>query len=644
VTSLALPDFGALADTHCVYIRFTSDSDYSTDKLPSTLGGALVVDNIVVTGDLAYNEDFEAGSVNANLALVNSAPSQPFGTWARVHPHATDNDACTENRTCAWIFTDPTLPAFTPEMAFGPDGVVVRNWLDNVIMSPWVAVPATPYAVETIVSYQEFPGNTLSTSRIIRSRSLRSRRRVDNTDTPALGDSVDCVSSWHLAHAWNSLNRFSWRTENRGFASEEGTTEIQVRFRVSDWQLVAQAGAPSPHDPGPGPYIDRVRVGRRIVNDPVFGNAWHLHAELAQDRFASDLSFMSGFENYTPSTDRFGTADFSMSREGSFTCSPCCTNCWFKRPDSIVVWVSDVRDAGITSIEFHGAIVAGPHAGKAPPPWSIGVNGFFTVPGNTTSFVDAYFIDLDDDYFRGGDVLYYFWTATDADGGFASFPDGMTTIPASLSEAEAATGGLFEVSFLPSIEWDPAYLARIAADSHGKLDPTPAELANSRQTTCILYDQMVNGDRRPGDAHRTSFMYTLDKLGYAGSYDVYDHTGGASINNNQVAGRATVEQATGYALIVLDAGFNHAMHAIPDGSEHEQRFDQSQWYRDWLAQANTSEIGAATLWILGPDLTEGESNEPLLLDEMGVVPVSRANQLHGCRWNSCRLCRRPRSP
>ena len=81
----------------------------------------------------------------------------------------------------------------------------------------------------------------------------------------------------------------------------------------------------------------------------------------------------------------------------------------------------DARNAGgITAVEWYGSIVSGPHAGKAPAPYTVGSNGFFAVTADSTpldwtgAFTGVFFADLDDTYFRGGDVLLYFWLATDA--------------------------------------------------------------------------------------------------------------------------------------------------------------------------------------------------------------------------------------
>ena len=211
-------------------------------------------------------------------------------------------------------------------------------------------------------------------------------------------------------------------------------------------------------------------------------------------------------------------------------------------------------------------------------------------------------MDLDDEYFRGGDVLIYFWAAADGGGGFASLPAGLTSVPSSIEDAQGATGGLLEVRYLPSIDWDPVYLARVAAHPSGKIDPTPEEIANSQQRTCILYYQHQS-TQRTGWAHRSAFMYTLDQFGYEGLYDVYTQTTSPYNYSVHLAGRATPEQARGYSLIIQDRQGIPRDRDSPAGMR-DGAIDQQTWYRDWLAQAASSESGRATLWLVGQDFVQ----------------------------------------
>ncbi len=633
VSNLALPDFGAPTVVHEVYIRFTSDPVNSDEDAgyPSAFNAGLIVDNVAVTGVLAYTEDFECGDVaclHPNVEFVNSSPSTPFGLWARLWPHPTDNDICTENTTCAWIFSDPSLLAYSPGMAFGPGGAVVRNWLDNVIVSPWVSLSGLPPASGTVLTFRRFPGNNFASGRIVQGWRVRSRVYVDNSDTPTPGDSIEVVTPWAHTTSWNSLSSFTWTTNRYDMSPHvpTGARDLQVSFRTSDWQLVNGATPPATLDPGPGPYLDRVRIGRRAaLTGPALGSSLGIglvDREVAQDGFPS--AEIGSCPQIVPTTDRFGACDFSpafVDPSCMWPVPPC-----YGLEDSITIYVRDVREAGITGAGIYAAIVAGPHVGKAPPPWSVGANGFFLVPAAPVQPGATHmFLDLDDEYFRGGDRLVYFWWGTDGAGGFTSSPAGLTGIPSSVAEAQQATGGLVEVAFLPRIDWDPAYLARIAADPSGKLTPTPQEIANSRQATSILYVRQRPAPRRHGSAHRSRFMHTLDQLGYGALYDEFYVNFTFSDYRHHLASRMSLEQATGYALIIQDSGDLGYGTIPPGGCERNRPVPQVQWYRDWLAQVSTSAAGMGTLWILGTNVVQ-DSN-PLIADDMGVTLANASQSL-----------------
>lgn len=537
-----------------------------------------------------------------------------FGQWGRMFQHITDNDVCSENTTCAWLFTDPANLATWPNMSFGPGGAVVRSGIDDVLLSPWVSLPSSPTDRATTLSLRFFPGNYLTRSNIVLGWSVRSKVRV-----PA--DSLDTVTSWAHEHRWEALGRFAWITSIADMTPfvDPRANEIQVGLRVADWSQIA--GEPEPTSPpyGPGPYVDRVRIGRRPVTGPIIHEGIDSRSQ-AQDAFATVQNTVAPGQHFSPSADRYGTCAFSRSGDLGING----TSQTVVTGDSIHVYVVDARDAGgITSVNLYGAIVAGPHVGKAPAPYVVAGNGFFSVLADscrsTTGQVAAghYFVDFDDTYLRGGDLLVYFWAATDAGGGFSSNPSGLTSLPNSVAAAEAATGGLLEVSALPKIAWAQEFLDRIAADPHGDLDPTAAELAGSQQESCILYVQMVDTRRRSGPGHRTPLMYTLDELGYEGHYDVYDVNGYGN-TNNQLASRASLAQLTGYGLIIQETGRPTDL-ALPSGGTRDgQKVNQSQMYRDYLAGGASNEIGSATLWLLGENLVESPI-DPQLLSTMGAT-------------------------
>lgn len=355
----------------------------------------------------------------------------------------------------------------------------------------------------------------------------------------------------------------------------------------------------------------------------------------AQDAFPTEIdpTFPPGSgERFRPTTDIFGTAAFSRSFDLGVAGSPSPN---LIVGDSITVTVQDQSGAGIVAVEWYGMILFGVHRDKSPPPWTIGPNNFFMVSADSVRdssgqvVPNEWYVDLDDDYFRGGDRLHYFWLARDGAGGVSSMPPGLTSVPTSLAEAEQATEGLFEVSFLPTINWSTAYRNRVVADPHGKLDPTPDEIAQSYQRNCILYVQQLDPRRRAiGFAGSTAFGYNTAMMlslnvGELLAYDVYDHEGLGGMNNH-LGGRATSEQAGGYNMIIYDAGNRPPDgEIVPDGSVLDgQKVDQAGWFRSWLDAAATSPAGYAVLWIIGTDVVEERPTHPLYSVDAGVSLVT----------------------
>ena len=109
-------------------------------------------------------------------------------------------------------------------------------------------------------------------------------------------------------------------------------------------------------------------------------------------------------------------------------------------------------------------------------------------------------------------------------------------------------------------------------------------------------------------------MYTLDRLGYRGQYDVYDHQG-FGITNNHLGGRANVAQASGYALVIQDDGRSSLSPNMPDGSDfRSKKVNQTLWYRNYLAQGAGGLVGTASLWLIGENTAFETSTNPLITD------------------------------
>ena len=198
-----------------------------------------------MTGDLAYTEDFE-GALDANVTLANTAHATPFGEWARLYQHITDNDKCTENTTCAWLWSDPTLPAYYPDMAFGPGGCVVRNWLDDIIVSPWVSLQHDPRRRgHGALLCGASAASNYSASRIVHELERADpQSRIDNTDTPAPGDSIDVPTPWLHTSTGTSTRQLSPGPRPSGYdvlPRRWGARRSRCSFRVSDCQYDLRA-------------------------------------------------------------------------------------------------------------------------------------------------------------------------------------------------------------------------------------------------------------------------------------------------------------------------------------------------------------------------------------------------------------------
>ena len=110
-------------------------------------------------------------------------------------------------------------------------------------------------------------------------------------------------------------------------------------------------------------------------------------------------------------------------------------------------------------------------------------------------------------------------------------------------------------------------------------------------------------------------------MGYDGDYDVFDPQGYGN-TNNQLASRATIEQCTGYQLIVEDDGRSNLTPNIPDGGNFDnEKVKQATFYRGWLDAGMVSAAGRATLWILGESTVAEFPGNALFTTYCGVGAV-----------------------
>jgi hypothetical protein len=425
VNDLALPDYGLPNAEHTVYIRFVSGTSGSDedDRIDSPIDAAVIVDDIeIYDGQLAYAEDFE-GAISSNVQFVNAARTKPFGEWARLCTHVTDNQPCVDNMTKAWLFSHPLDIAIYSDMAFGPGAAVVRKWLDDVIISPWVQVPRLGRQ-SAVLSFREFPGQRFTQSKIARGFSLRGTSHGDTCITNWKGD-AGYESAWNSP--WQGMDSFNWvtRVNDASPFFEASWDSVRVRIRVSDWQWIAGAYPPVTLNPGPGPYIDRVRLGLLDVSPIIYpgpDTRWQ-----AQDAFPTVQNDALG-EHFSPDgANRYGTCAFSMVQDLGIPRPPAEAGSYrVLTGDSIVVQVGGSTSHRVRKVAFCYRIVQGPHENRMPP-ITMTVIDDPTIPpcqysevltdsilrceldfGNGYEDTHIFAVDFDDTYFMGGDVLQYF--------------------------------------------------------------------------------------------------------------------------------------------------------------------------------------------------------------------------------------------
>lgn len=665
VKGVFLETFGDNSTIHAAYIRFSSDESISDEDglfdSDDLINAALIVDNVVVsstsTGGLNYTETFDGDvQANENVFLINSARSTPFfgAPWARLYTHVTDNDKCTENTTKAWLLSDPSQTAnFPGDMAFAPGSAVLRLGMDEAIVSPWISL-AELSGGRPVLSFREFPGNVFEKGRIARSWSVRGRY-----------NSGTCVTRWSdeangsRNGPWQELDTFQWvdRVYDMGPVVNPDWDEVQVRIRVADLKALLGEAIPdltaSPN-PGPGPFIDRVRIGR--VPAGPFIDIGPDNRYQAQDAFPTQPATgipLSAGEHFEPSTDIFGTCAFSMATdinggEGTRVITG----------DSIVARIGSYGGE-ITKVSFVYRIVKGLHVGKKVLQDAVqhegGLSEYVLFAGQAFAGVRTFAMDFDDDYFRGSDVLEYFWYAegrvNQGPTVRVSYPPGITQSVENLTvmNAESLTDGLLEVSFLPGIAWDDIYRGRVIfSDAIGRVAPTPEEIAASTPSRRILYVNKANFDRRArrrvdgcesfsflclsDQLKRTALMWTLDHLDGSAAYDVYDVQGFGNTNNDPGSRSTIFQAADAYYLIIHDTG-EGSFAPLPDGSNKvSKRVDQMAWYRDYLDRGYLSPWRKTSLWVLGNNWASETSNgiiahTTLVQNRMGIFTVEKESPM-----------------
>jgi len=580
-----------------VVFSFTSDGAWSDqDNLFPTNVGAVWLDNIEITADTVpvLAEDFESGTADPSISFT-----APAGAGVPITPidnNLPSEDPCTVNNTFAWTFTDPNVTDGSghPIVPFGPP------YVDVSTVSPVLEVDQNGDVLNQDIFITP-DSNVIFDWWVYRDNPLDDLIFF-SYDVAARIDGVPCLQGWSNDNyvyygdfkIWDhwTVNVTEYLGDSSGGGAIDG---IAVRLSCVDmcpyWCDSQGSGANHPY----APFFDNMNVG--IVAGSALSWSYD-QPDRFQDNFPDHTGPFTGFVRM----DHAG--DYDWSDEGVPV----------SIVDSTVVTFNADLDGGVATTDYGGdigvrgdvfmywRITAGPHAGDISgdsgdplvdgntdlnglcySPW-LGAVEVFTgefwnkavcdsahYNGNTTPIENTWAFDLNDMYFLPGDELEIF---------FQGFSNGgnSSTIPTWAMSSDPDLRSYYTVRCLPS--------------------------GNST----LLF---VEDDRGLYPYWREAFEYN----GYT-SYDRYYTQAPSSGQSNGLAGRAELDDLTGYDCMIWDSGNIGA----------ESICDEDDKTRDDLLLTNWIDFAAQPTyaWFLGDnianDLAQGD---PFLTDVLGATLVEQ---------------------
>ncbi len=400
-----------------VRLRFTSDGAFDdADGNYDSHAGPIVIDDLAVEG-LAL-EDFEdelVGDVEADGWVAEARPA--FGSYFALFRGVTQlqQDPCVKNLSCLWAAIAGSTETFAcggfPQQAAVPKGNEFGEYISNRITSPPIPISGTgsrvdlqfsvyrDLAIDDLLFYVwDVRSVTNGCPGPWRSRGLiyYGTQKDWNTDTHPIGDLIDLTTATH----------------------------VQVRLGVFDRCFVLCGIVPDPCH-GNSPMFDNVRVYRVDIDGPVWSTR---DFDMFQDTFPTD-----GSETGIGRAD----AALSITSSSSPTILPGdsarvivrdpITAVPVTNPSGLAddvalggkqcyLWVH-VIDSGVPSATKTGAVLTDhPNYPFKDTQVAFGktwtrIRCFLRVV-NTSTFV----VDLNDNLFEAGDVIEFFFGATNTSG------------------------------------------------------------------------------------------------------------------------------------------------------------------------------------------------------------------------------------
>ena len=579
-----------------IYWRFQSDGGWDDGDCSYQSDGAANVDNIVITltqglDVQVFTEDFEDASLAPDWAI---AFPDGVGDYAQLWENLNDVDPCYTNYSAQAAFIDDGL--IVPgtggtncvSWCYGPFGYVVNNvgglagpsaHIHNAIESPVMAWPNDNFDGIFfnfgVYRHEEFSVNS---SGIFYSWGIRS---ADTDGSAGNGVQVLANQGWQDRNFvyLGGPNYLTGAGDDVTDLMKQGRDEVQVQMAV--WELGYVWGSAGT-DGTPAPYFDNVGVKVFPYNGPGMSAR---ELDLAQDNFPEDG--MLDFVDLGSMHVRFDMAN-NISLPTHLRNDP---------GDSLVVYIQPVRTGSALDgpPRLHYVLRANPvfdpYRGAAPAIGStVGVRG--------GGWGNAWHFDLPDNGFLfPGDVLHYYFSATDAIGGLGGTDPVTALLPADTTgfstgfDDPLGYNSTFTVHALPSLR----------SDGFGGFEQPGILFWNDfggRGGENEWYTALNNIGLRPG----------LD-------YDIYYTNSPSSAVGNGLGGRATLEVISGYSDLLYTSG-DLGYSTISNGDFQNDAGD---------------DVGLLSLWLLEPG-----KDMFLTGDDLADDLVNNGEQLPrrspSCRW------------
>lgn len=597
-----------------VRIRFVSDGYGSDeDKFFQTGSGGCLIDDIEVFHDLdgtGYTLSAEGFESGGPYLWVPANQTCGAGDYAKAFSSMTDTDTCKDNNTGKLGFYDdgtrtgcpPGPGSVSPTHSYG----VVGNW---------------------VVNYEGGPDGALPLHNEVRSPQIP-------WDLPGPADDLQSISGCRLKfELWKHLPFengifYTWRVRSKdrvsgiwspwknggnryhGGATGQWVTEeyevghllgvdpsaIQIALGVVD---MANDPLAPVFDATISPVFDNVSLYKYQIGGPVW---WSDQVNLFQDAFNQ-----SGNTDFSTTAAR-NALDVRIDASQDVDLDPGTV----EPQDYILVNVRELQ-AGITldpvNVEMHFALHMNPYFEMSIRPnimiggetyeFGAGINGWDIVSGTVAGIPhivggvlcpDTYaFLLPDNDFMYPGDVLHYYFEATNSSSEVTVHPGDLGGFG---SDVTRTYDRRFTIGALPSI-------------------------TASGQPEILVVNQHGHGD------HEAQYYTAFDNLGMiqGQDYDVYTTKAASAGQPNSIGSAgtygATVAQLADYKTIIVLAG-DGSLYLLNDGTQFtgQNGVDDIDLLTDWR---NLS--GDRNLVFFGDNLATSlqlSSGGPTFLGTMGV--------------------------